>query len=131
MIEGLMLTIPGEELRRLLEQRVDEHQRAPIGGSVSRCARPRNQRTTGCCCQSTFARTKRSGTNGVPPFWDSFATVSNPPRSIDWAKRISRSASCCQKSPDIFESLNNVWAFYTADLNVAMLARIFDRRCRG
>jgi hypothetical protein len=27
MIEGLMLTIPGEELRRLLEQRVDEHER--------------------------------------------------------------------------------------------------------
>ena len=27
MIEGLMLTIPGEELRRLLEQRADDHPR--------------------------------------------------------------------------------------------------------
>ena len=27
MIEGLMLTIPGEELRRLLQQRIVEHQR--------------------------------------------------------------------------------------------------------
>jgi len=100
MIEGLMLTIPREELRRLLEQRVVEHQRRAVWWKREQTRAPRNKRKTSRCSQSTSARTKRSGTNGVPPFWDSFATVSNLPRSIDWVKRISRSASCCQKSPD-------------------------------
>jgi len=43
MIEGLMLTIPGEELRRLLEQRVVEHQRRAVWWKREQTRAPEEQ----------------------------------------------------------------------------------------
>ena len=43
MIEGLMLTIPREELRRLLEQRVVEHQRHAVWWKREQTRAPEEQ----------------------------------------------------------------------------------------
>jgi len=99
MIHGLPLAIPGEEVRRLLERRMENHRQRADWWKREQARTPEEQ-TEDHSCQSTSARTKQSVTNGVRRVWDSFAIASNLPRSIDWPKQIYTSASRCRKSLD-------------------------------
>lgn len=97
-VDGLKLAITGEELRRLLDQRITITVGAPIGGNASRRGRPRNRRKTSRCCRTTCARMKQSGTSGVWMCSGSFAITLILPRSTDWVKRIWRLANCSPRS---------------------------------
>ena len=65
MIEGLKLTVTGEELANLLARRIESHKRSVSDGSGSWQEPQRSRRTTSRCFQITCARTRRSVTNGA------------------------------------------------------------------
>ena len=64
MIDGLKLTVTGNELRALLDQRIEDHLRCAERWKGEQMRTSDQQPKTNPSCRIGFVRTKRSGTSG-------------------------------------------------------------------
>ena len=98
MIDGLRLTISGEELRRLFEHRIEHHERCVKHWKREQARTPEEQTEDEPLLPEQICGHEARITSGVRMFCDSFAITSRTRKCSGSPSRICCSANCCREA---------------------------------